>query len=98
MPAAVADVLDDHPQVELSGVVGFPDAHYGQIVGAFIMPKDPAQPPAPEDLRRFTAARLAAYEVPEKWIFVAHLPQNAVGKIDRQQLHALAAQYMPAAP
>jgi acyl-CoA synthetase (AMP-forming)/AMP-acid ligase II len=98
MPAAVEDVLDDHPQVELSGVVGFPDAHYGQIVGAFLRPKDPAHPPTPEELRSFTAARLAQYEVPEKWIFVEHLPENAVGKIDRQQLHKLAAQYGEKAP
>jgi acyl-CoA synthetase (AMP-forming)/AMP-acid ligase II len=98
MPIAVEDVLDDHPQVMLSGVVGFPDAHYGQIVGAFIMPEDMANPPTPEELRSFAAERLAQYELPEKWIFVAHLPENAVGKIDRQQLHRLAAQYTQEAP
>jgi long-chain acyl-CoA synthetase len=98
MPAAVEDVLDDHPQVMLSGVVGFPDAHYGQIVGAFIMPQDRANPPTIEELHSFAAARLAQYELPERWIFVAHLPENAVGKIDRKQLHRLAAQYSEAAP
>lgn len=97
MPAAVEDVLDDHPQVMLSGVVGFPDAHYGQIVGAFIMPEDMANPPTIEELHSFAAARLAHYELPEKWIFVAHLPENAVGKIDRKELHRLAAQYSEAA-
>ena len=93
MPAAVEDVLDVHPGVEVSGVVGFPDAHYGQIVGAFIVPKEVLEPPTTEDLHRFAAERLAQYELPEKWIFVEQLPQNAVGKIDRKQLHQLATQY-----
>jgi long-chain acyl-CoA synthetase len=93
MPAAVEDVLDDHPGVEVSGVVGFTDAHYGQVVGAFIVPKDVVKPPTSEDLYRFAAERLAQYELPEKWIFVEQLPQNAVGKIDRKQLNQLAAQY-----
>ncbi|MFZ5452339.1 MAG: class I adenylate-forming enzyme family protein [Thermodesulfobacteriota bacterium] len=93
MPGEVEDVLDDHPQVELSGVVGFPDAHYGSIVGAFIIPKDPVKPPTPEELHDFASKRLARYKLPEKWIFVAHLPQTASGKIDRKQLHVLAAAY-----
>ena len=93
MPGEVEDVLDDHPLVELSGVVGFPDAHYGSIVGAFIMPRDPAKPPTPEELTNFAAERLARYKLPEKWIFVDHIPQTASGKIDRKQLHVLAAEY-----
>ena len=94
MPGEVEDVLDDHPLVELSGVVGFPDAHYGSIVGAFIMPRDPAKPPTPEELANFAAARLARYKLPEKWIFVEHIPQTVSGKIDRKQLHVLAAAYV----
>lgn len=38
-PGEVEDVLDDHPRVQSSGVVGIPDEHYGSIVGAFIVPE-----------------------------------------------------------
>ena len=86
-PGEVEDVLDDHPKVELSGVVGFPDEHYGNIVGAFIVPKHGMPPPTIDELSAFVSKSLAQYKVPEKWIFVKSLPRNAVGKIDRKKLH-----------
>lgn len=92
-PGEVEDALDDHPNVLSSGVVGFPDDHYGSIVGAFIVPEPGMTPPTIGDLSAFVAKRLARYKTPEKWIFVEELPTNAVGKIDRKRLHRLAKTY-----
>ncbi len=89
-PGEIEDVLDDYPKVGLSGVVGFPDAHYGSIVGAFIVPKPGMPAPTIDELSAFVSKNLAQYKVPEKWIFVKSLPLNAVGKIDRKELHNLA--------
>lgn len=89
-PAEVEDVLDDHPDVEVSGVVGFPDPHWGQVVGAFVEPAQDGPHPSEEDLRAFCAKRLGNYMIPERWVFVDHLPKNAVGKVDRHGLHVLA--------
>lgn len=94
-PGEVEDVLDDHPKVELSGVVGFPDEHYGQIVGAFILPKQGISPPTVEELSAFASKNLAQYKVPEKWIFVNFLPRNPVGKIDRNKLHEISRKEIP---
>ncbi len=88
-PGEVEDVLDDHPKVESSGVVGFPDDHYGSIVGAFIVPKHGMPIPTIDELSAFASKRLAQYKVPENWMFVESLPRNAVGKIDRRKLHNL---------
>ncbi|MFC2107142.1 class I adenylate-forming enzyme family protein [Bacteroidota bacterium] len=88
-PGEVESVIDDHPAVELCGVVGFPDEHYGSIVGAFIVPKDGITVPSTEELIKFAAKKLAQYMIPEKWIFVKSLPRNAVGKIDRKKLHEI---------
>ena len=93
-PGEVEDVLDDHPKVQLSGVVGFPDDHYGSIVGAFVVPERGMPAPTPEELSAFVSERLAQYKVPEKWIFMESLPRNSVGKIDRKELHSLAEKHM----
>ena len=94
MPGEVEDVIDDHPKVELCGVVGFPDKHYGNIVGAFIVPKQNVPAPTVEELTVFVSQRLSQYKVPQKWIFVDTLPKNPVGKIDRKKLHSMAKEYI----
>jgi acyl-CoA synthetase (AMP-forming)/AMP-acid ligase II len=35
-PLEVEEMLDAHPAVHLSCVVGLPDMHYGQIVAAYV--------------------------------------------------------------
>lgn len=94
MPGEVENVLDDHPKVESCGVIGFPDKHYGNIVGAFIVLKQGIDIPTVEELTDFASQRLAHYEVPQKWIFVDTLPKNPVGKIDRKKLHSMSEQYV----
>ena len=93
-PGEVEDVLDDHPKVQLSGVVGFPDDHYGSIVGAFVVPERGIPAPTTDELSAFVSERLAQYKVPEKWIFMESLPRNSVGKIDRKELHSLAEKHV----
>ena len=91
-PGEVEDVLDEHPDVELSGVVGTPDERLGAIVHAFVeLRPGLAAPPTADDLAAFAGAHLAAYKVPDRWTFVDALPRNAVGKIDRHALHEQAA-------
>jgi acyl-coenzyme A synthetase/AMP-(fatty) acid ligase len=92
-PGEVEDVLDAHPDVDLSGVVGSPDARLGALVHAFVQLKVGVQsPPSEQDLAAYASGRLAAYKVPDRWTFVDDLPKNDVGKIDRHALHTRAAQ------
>jgi len=92
-PGEVEDVLNAHPDVDLSGVVGSPDERLGSIVHAFIQTRAGLSTrPTGQDLAAFAADRLAAYKVPDRWTFVDDLPKNDVGKIDRKTLHARAAQ------
>jgi acyl-CoA synthetase (AMP-forming)/AMP-acid ligase II len=89
-PVEVENVLDDFPGVEMCGVVGFADEHWGEVVGAFVEPVAGATI-SEDELREFAAKRLARYMIPEHWVFVDKLPRNAVGKLDRHALHELAA-------
>jgi acyl-coenzyme A synthetase/AMP-(fatty) acid ligase len=72
--------------------VGKPDAHYGQIVIAYVQLRaDVAARPTAEELREYVAEGIAAYKVPEQIHLVDQLPLNPVGKLDRKQLHAICA-------
>lgn len=89
-PLEVEEVIDQHPAVRLSCVVGAPDKHYGEIVVAFVALREDVTPqPTAEELRTFVADRIAAYMVPERITIMDDLPLNSTGKVDRKKLHAL---------
>ena len=89
-PLEIEEVLDEHPAVHLSCVLGMPDSHLGKIVVAFVSLRDCATaPPTVEELRHFVGERLAAYKVPERITIMAEMPLNPSGKVDRKKLHAL---------
>ncbi len=93
-PGEVEEVLDNHPQILLSGVVGVPNKNYGELIHAFIELKSGLEsPPGEQDLISYTSEKLAAYKVPDRWTFVERLPRNEIGKIDRRGLHASAVKF-----
>jgi acyl-CoA synthetase (AMP-forming)/AMP-acid ligase II len=85
-PVEVENVLAEHPGVAEVAVVGVPDQVLGELVMAFVVAEDPAQPPDPEELKAFARRSLAGYKVPYLWAFVTELPRNATGKLLRRQL------------
>jgi len=88
-PLEIEEILDEHPAVHLSCVVGKPDAHLGETVAAYVALRPDVEPrPTAEELRQFVAERLAAYKVPETITIMAELPLNSTGKVDRKKLHA----------
>jgi acyl-CoA synthetase (AMP-forming)/AMP-acid ligase II len=92
-PGEVEEVLDDHPGVEISAVVGTPDAHFGELIHAFVeMEKGSETHTTVEQLATYASERLAAYKVPDRWTVLEKLPRNEVGKIDRALLHVMAAE------
>ena len=87
-PLEVEEVIDQHPAVHTSGVVGMPDARWGQIVVAYVSLRAEAKPrPTADELRDFVAQRIAAYKVPVHFFLIDKLPLNASNKIDRKKLH-----------
>jgi acyl-CoA synthetase (AMP-forming)/AMP-acid ligase II len=89
-PLEVEEVLDEHPAVHLSCVVGLPDPRLGEVVAAYVALRDGVTvPPTADELRRFVGERLAAYKIPERVTILPELPLNPTGKVDRKRLHAL---------
>jgi acyl-CoA synthetase (AMP-forming)/AMP-acid ligase II len=51
-----------------------------------LVPVDPADPPAIDDVRAFARQALAGFKVPTEWTFAEALPRNAAGKLLRRAL------------
>jgi acyl-CoA synthetase (AMP-forming)/AMP-acid ligase II len=85
-PTEVEQILGRHGGIVEAAVVGMPDARMGEVVKAFVVPSDPANPPDPQALRAFARTSLAGFKVPESWEFVSALPRNPAGKVLRRQL------------
>ncbi|MFO7634613.1 MAG: AMP-binding protein [Caldilinea sp.] len=84
-PPEVERVLADHPAAEASSVIGCPDVEWGERVTAIIVLR--AGVAAGEaDIIAFCRLRLAAYKAPRRVIFVAALPYNAMGKVQKADL------------
>ena len=82
-PQEVEAVLDSHPAVLESQVYGVPHPRYGELPAARLVPRDPAEPPAPAELRRYCYQHLARFKVPKEFIVVARLEKTASGKLKR---------------
>lgn len=90
-PQLIEGVLARHPGVKACCVVGGADADLGEVPVAFVIPRENAAPTEPE-LKALVAERLSRIYVPAEVRFVAALPENSVGKVDRKALRlALAA-------
>jgi acyl-CoA synthetase (AMP-forming)/AMP-acid ligase II len=85
-PLEVEAVLATHPGVSEVAVVPRPDPVMGEIGVAVVVPKHPAHPPTLDELRAYTAQRLAGYKRPEALRVVSQLPLTAMQKVDRRAL------------
>lgn len=85
-PAQVEAVLLDHPGVAEAAVVGRPDAQWGERLVALVVPAG-AEPPDVGALRRYLRRRLAPFQVPKDFEWVAVLPRTPSGKLRRNELH-----------
>jgi long-chain acyl-CoA synthetase len=79
-PREVEEVLYEHPDIVEAAVLGVPDDHYGEEVGAALVLR-PGVDPDPEALRAWAKTRLSAYKVPHLLAFVEELPKGSTGKI-----------------
>jgi long-chain acyl-CoA synthetase len=89
-PAEIEDVLDEHPKVHASVVVGIPDRADGHVPVACITPLAVEDPPTEEELREFLSGQIAEYKIPVRFLIMPELPRNSTGKADRHRLEEMA--------
>jgi fatty-acyl-CoA synthase len=83
-PAEVEAVLHEHPRVRDAAVVGVPDDRWGEVGVAFVVADDATE----DELVAWCTERLARFKVPSTVRFVAEVPRNSLGKIQKQSLLA----------
>jgi long-chain acyl-CoA synthetase len=86
-PRDVEDLLTEHPEVAMAGVVGGPSERHGEEVVAFVA-LTPGSTLTPEALIAWAKDRIGGYKYPREVHMVAAVPLTAVGKIDRKALRA----------
>jgi len=80
----IETILQDHPAVIASCVVGVPDPKVGERIKAFVVLKHDARGVSSQDLMRFCRERLAPYKIPKYIEFRDMLPKSKVGKLLRR--------------
>lgn len=85
----IEQTLLKHQAVLEAAVIGVPDALRGQVVKAFIVPKQPGETSAAA-IQAFMKAQLSQHEYPRQIEFLSELPKTPAGKINRQALRARA--------
>ncbi|WP_129842211.1 AMP-binding protein [Streptomyces sp. RFCAC02] len=83
----IENALLDHPAVREAAVTGEPDPDLGERIVAWIVPADPAAPPAADAIAGHVAALLAPHKRPRVVRCLTALPRNDMGKIMKRALH-----------
>ena len=84
-PEEVEKVLNTHPQVEESAVIGIQDAEWGQQPRAIVVLKK-GEAVSAEEIMEYCQSRLAGFKRPRSVVFVEALPRNPMGKTLRKNL------------
>ena len=84
-PPEVEEFLHHHPAVAEVAVAGLPDAKYGEVVGAWVVPKSGATV-TPDDLKRYCQGQIAHFKIPQYIMIVQSLPRTVTGKIRKHIL------------
>jgi len=86
-PLEVEEVLDSHPAVLESAVVGVASDLTEEEIKAFVVPVPGAELDLSE-LRDHAAARLSAFKVPRFWQVIGELPRTPTARLAKHRLPA----------
>ena len=93
-PSEVEDCILSHPKVDMVAVIGVPDKVRGNIIKAFIIPRNKNDVLTQNNdlkinIQNSVKIKLAAHEYPRIIEFVEELPMTTTGKIIRKDLRKI---------
>ena len=82
-PSEVEKLICTHPGVLDVAIVGLPHEVWGEAVTAFIVPRDPENPPSEEEVIAFCRGKIAGYKRPKAVHVLApeEMPRTGSGKV-----------------
>lgn len=85
-PAQIEAVLNEHPKVEESAVIGVPDTLRGEVVAAYVVASDATL--TVDELKEYCiqSPMLSSYKWPRTYTLVKELPHTATGKLMHYKL------------
>jgi len=83
-PSEVEELINAHPGVFESAVIGVPNERTGEAVKLFVVARDATLDA--QSVEAYCRENLTAYKVPREIVFVRDLPKSNVGKILRREL------------
>lgn len=85
-PTQIEAVLNEHPKVAESAVIGIPDRLRGEVVAAYIVPADDSL--TVEEIKAYCiqSPMLSSYKWPRSYTLVKELPHTATGKLMHYKL------------
>jgi fatty-acyl-CoA synthase len=84
-PPEVEEFLHHHPAVAEVAVAGLPDARYGEVVAAWVVPRAGAIV-TPDELKQYCKGQIAHFKIPQHIMIVQSLPRTVTGKIRKHIL------------
>ena len=90
-PREIENYIYQMEGVDMVEVVGVPDAHYGEIVAAFIIPKLGATL-SEDGVKDYCSKLMAKFKVPKYVFFVRDYPKTGSGKVQKFKLRELGKQ------
>jgi len=90
-PGEIEDCLMKHRAVKMVGVIGVPDKVRGEIVKAFIVPKDGFSPDSAleDEIKQFVKRNLEAHAYPREIEFLQEMPLTNTGKVLKKELRRM---------
>lgn len=87
-PQIIENVIDSHPDVLYSTVIGIPDDYKGQKVKAFIVLKNGINPTdeVQNSIKEHCSKNIAKYAMPKEFEYRDSLPKTLVGKVAFREL------------
>lgn len=88
-PEQLVDVLTQHPSITAAAVIGVKDQRLGEVPVAAVELAEYAKLPAEDELKSFCRERLAAHQVPERFVELSPLPRTSSMKLDLSKIREL---------
>ncbi len=93
-PREIEEVLQTHPGVIKTSIIGRPDAEWGEVVVAFVV-RTPGSAVTAKELDAHCLENIARFKRPKEYRFVDELPTSSYGKVLKNELRKMLADAAP---